>query len=184
MKARLPDAISEKEDEKSVLCSGSVIIVEHEADPSRGYIEHEEIHFDWMKQEIKEEETSELPSSVLVSTCGSTSESSTQFFGCIQHVEEMIELFQDYSHTVIKCKASGPIRLVECPACSVQYKNSPDRLIRLFHHVSKCHKKQRMRLLKEILDFYYPLIFFMKKVLLITATNFHENDTKSKCSLS
>lgn len=57
----------------------------------------------------------------------------------------------------------GPIRLAACPACTAEYKNSPDRLLLLLNHISKEHKKSAVTLLKDIFNNYYPLIKFMER---------------------
>lgn len=57
----------------------------------------------------------------------------------------------------------GPLRVAACPACSREYKNFPDRLLRLFHHVSEQHKRNKETLLLDIIDNYGPLIEFMKR---------------------
>lgn len=147
-------------DKMNFVCIQNIVVV---------LFQYEEMDFDRIKREIKLEETPNLKNQVMITYSGITARSNIEFSGCIKYVEQMEKLFHDYSNMSIKCKGFGPIRLVECPACTVQYKNSPDRLIRLFNHVNKCHRKKRMKFLQEILDSYYPLIRFMEKVLRIPA---------------
>lgn len=125
----------------------------------------EEMDLDWIKKEIIETSETEPHSTVAACIPAKGHLSIRRSIKSVSDLSFFLHKCEEGPLSHRKLKSGSPCCLVECPACFIAYKNSPDRLIRLFNHVNKRHMKSRDRILRDILKDYYPLIRFMKKYL-------------------